>query len=167
LFVNASADEIRRVVDRVGLSAVQLHGHEPPEMVRVLQPLRIIKSIPIEPTRIDNDLRQWKAAIERMGLKNLVGLVMETANTGQAGGSGVANDWTTLKRCVDSGIMAGLPPLIAAGGLTPDNVGQVVRDLRPWAVDVSSGVEIVKGMKSPDKIAAFVKAVRAEDGNSR
>ena len=63
-----------------------------------------------------------------------------------------------------AGNFAGLPPMIAAGGLTPANVGDVIRSMRPFAVDVSSGVESVLREKSAKKMEAFVRAVRAADG---
>lgn len=93
----------------------------------------------------------------------LCGLVLETGGTAAPGGTGVENDWSAIRRHLDSGLFAGLPPLVAAGGLTPLNVEGVVRLLRPWAVDVSSGVEERKGIKSEEKIEAFCGNVRAAD----
>jgi phosphoribosylanthranilate isomerase len=79
----------------------------------------------------------------------------------------VANDWAEVERARDLGAFEGLPPLIAAGGLTPETVGDVVRRLRPYAVDVSSGVEEGDvGIKSRAKIAAFIAAVREADASS-
>ena len=75
---------------------------------------------------------------------------------GLHGGSGVAFDWSLIPR--------GLPlPVILSGGLTPENVAEAVRRVRPWAVDVSSGVESAKGIKDAAKIAAFIKGVRNAD----
>ena len=81
------------------------------------------------------------------------------------GGTGIANDFDALHAMQRSGNFAGLPPIIVAGGLTPDNVGGAVRLLHPYAVDVSSGVEISKRQKSAEKIAAFIRAVRDADSN--
>jgi phosphoribosylanthranilate isomerase len=89
--------------------------------------------------------------------------VLETGNTAEAGGTGVANDWGAIVRQREAGGFEGLPQLIAAGGLTPETVGDVVRALRPWAVDVSSGVESSKGIKSVERIREFVRAVREAD----
>ena len=77
-----------------------------------------------------------------------------------SGGTGVVNDFAGLSAMQKAGEFAGLPPIIAAGGLAPANVGEVVRSLRPYAVDVSSGVESAKREKSPEKIEAFIRAVR-------
>ena len=71
----------------------------------------------------------------------LAGIVLETAATSEHGGSGIANDWDAVARYQATGDLSSIAPLIAAGGLTPENVGEVVRRIRPWAVDVSSGVE--------------------------
>jgi phosphoribosylanthranilate isomerase len=94
-------------------------------------------------------------------LSHLQGFVLETA--GVSGGSGKSNDWETIRRHRQRGDFVGLPHLIAAGGLTPETVGAVVRDLRPWAVDVSSGVESSPGRKSAEKIEAFISAVGKEN----
>ena len=88
----------------------------------------------------------------------LAGIVLESPGT--IGGSGQANDWGLVRRCLDEGLFAGLPPIIAAGGLTPESVGEVVRVIRPWAVDVSSGIEQAKGVKSVEKMRRFVEEVR-------
>ena len=85
---------------------------------------------------------------------------LEPAGTGVPGGSGVANDWTEVKAAREAGAFEGLP-LIAAGGLKPETVAQVVRDIQPYAVDVSSGVESELGVKSEQKIRDFIAAARA------
>jgi phosphoribosylanthranilate isomerase len=99
-------------------------------------------------------------------LTNLIGLQLDSATGGSVrGGTGIANDFDALHAMQLAGNFSGLPPIIVAGGLTPDTVGAVVRFLHPFAVDVSTGVELSKRQKSADKIAAFIRAVRDADAN--
>jgi phosphoribosylanthranilate isomerase len=152
LFVDAPADVIHTAAADLGLSAVQLHGHESLEFVETLHPLPVIKVIHVEAATLAGELRQWTAGRPQ----NLIGLLLDTA---AAGGSGVANDWDAIsKQRLDF-------PWIAAGGLTPSTVGDIVRRLRPWAVDVSTGVEDpgAPGEKSPELIRKFIAAVRDAD----
>lgn len=162
VFVDAPIETVRQTASALGVRYVQLNGHEPPEVVVALAPLVVIKAV-----RVDADfgatLAAWRDAVRSLRLTNLKGLVLETAGTGRAGGTGVANDWETVRRHRAAGDFDGVPPVIAAGGLTPETVAAVVRDVRPWAVDVSSGVEDVPGRKSVDRIHAFVGAVREAD----
>jgi phosphoribosylanthranilate isomerase len=162
MFVDANAETIRRVAAEIPLAAVQLHGHESPGLVLELKPLRVIKVLRTDEA---DELALWRAAIGDWKLTNLLGIVMETpaSAAGAPGGSGVINDWNRLSDLQKRGEFDGLGALIVAGGLTPTNVGDVVRLLRPFAVDVSSGVESGKREKSADKIAAFIRAVRAAD----
>ena len=83
-----------------------------------------------------------------------------------AGGSGVSNDWAAVRELQSSGKFDGLPPIIAAGGLKTENVADIVRDVRPYAVGVSSGVEESLGRKSEAKIAAFIAAVRTAENDA-
>jgi phosphoribosylanthranilate isomerase len=164
LFVDASLPHVLATARDLSLRHVQLNGHETPEFVANLPTLRVIKAIRVDPGRFLETLDVWRAAMQRIDLRHLCGLVLEPANTGTAGGSGVANDWATVAKAKDEGAFAGLPPIIAAGGLTPENVGDVIRTLRPYAVDVSSGVEAgVVGEKSAAQIEAFVQAVRSAE----
>ena len=163
LFVDASLGTVLDTVRDLGLRHVQLHGHEPPKMVRGLRPLTVIKAVTVERERFADTLATWRQAIASLALKNLAGLVLETAGTGQAGGSGVANDWATVRAAQAAGAFDGLPPIIAAGGLTPESVGGIVREIRPYAVDVSSGVEEARCQKSAARMEAFVRAVRDAD----
>lgn len=160
LFVDVAPEHVTETARTLGLRQVQLNGAETPEIVAALQPLAVVKAIHVERDRFGETLHRWRAA---PALTNLKGLVLETAGTGRAGGTGVANDWDTVRRHQAAGDFAGLPPIIAAGGLTPETVAAVVRNVRPWAVDVSSGVEDSPGRKSVGRIAAFVAAVRAAD----
>jgi phosphoribosylanthranilate isomerase len=166
LFVNAKPSFLAETVRELGLRHIQLHGDETPEYVAGLRPYAVIKAVRVDPENFGQTLARWREAIATLGLTNLKGIVLETAGTGHAGGTGVANDWRTVREHQASGGFTGLPPMIAAGGLTPETVGAAVRDVRPFAVDVSSGVEEALGRKSPDKIAAFVAAVRQADGQS-
>ncbi|HEY7087778.1 MAG TPA: phosphoribosylanthranilate isomerase [Tepidisphaeraceae bacterium] len=156
LFVDAPVELVTELSSELGLRTVQLQGHEPAAYVEKLRGLAVIKAI-----RIGQD----KPATYS-GVGNLRGLLLETPNTGQPGGTGIENDWNAIRAAQDAGEFANLPPLIAAGGLRPDSVGGVVKLLRPWAVDVASGIESSRGVKSRDKMQAFVDAVRAAETSS-
>ncbi len=159
LFVDADVNEMRETIESLGLRHVQLHGHETPETVAALHDRIVLKAVRVVPETLAVELQAWRAAILTYSLNNLRGLVLETAGPG-IGGTGIENDWAAIARLQREGAFEGVPALIAAGGLRPDNVAQVIRQLQPWAVDVSSGVEEAPGRKSPEKIDAFVAAVR-------
>lgn len=161
LFVDTPPQQVIELASRLRLRHLQLHGHESPEQVAALRDYVIIKAIRVDPSTLQAELQRWKDAIKNLRLTHLRGLLLETANTRQSGGSGVENDWETIRKFQQSGAFDGLPPIIAAGGLKPENVASVVKTLQPWAVDVSSGVEASPGVKSPEKIAQFITAVRS------
>jgi phosphoribosylanthranilate isomerase len=165
VFAGAPAATVLATARQLGLRHVQLNGHEPPETVGALHPLSVVKAIPVDRERLAETLTSWRQAIASLALANLAGFVLETAGTGQAGGSGVANDWDAVRAALDAGEFEGLPAFVAAGGLTPESVGAVVRRVRPYAVDVSSGVEESRGRKSAERVAAFVRAVREADAS--
>ena len=163
LFVDAEPELLRRIVTALNLRHVQLNGHETPGYVAGLPHLTVIKAVRADPVTFGATLDQWRRAVAGGGLSHLKGLVLETPGTAEAGGTGVPNDWRTVREHQSRGNFEGLPPIIAAGGLTPQTVGDVVRDVRPWAVDVSSGVEESRGIKSAARIVQFVTAVRQAD----
>jgi phosphoribosylanthranilate isomerase len=159
LFVDATVDHIWVVNRQLGLRHIQLHGNETPALVSELSDLVIIKAIRAIEGELVRSLDLFR------GSKNLRGIVLETGGTEQPGGTGVANNWDLIQRTIASGAFAGLPPIIAAGGLKPGNVGDVIRSLRPWAVDVSSGVENSLGQKSEDLVRQFIAEVDKADHN--
>jgi phosphoribosylanthranilate isomerase len=168
LFVDAPVDEIAQVCRTLRLTCLQLHGHETPETAaRIIDRTgaRILKAIRVDRRTLPDELELWRGAISRLGLTHLGGIVLETAGAGAPGGTGLANDWQAVRSFQQAGAFDGLPPIIAAGGLTPGNVAGVVRMLRPFAVDVSSGVEVVRGQKSVEKMQAFVDAVCEAEGD--
>jgi phosphoribosylanthranilate isomerase len=158
VFVDTPAAEILDLTAQLFLRTVQLNGQETADDVAELEGLAVIKSVRVSREGLRGELTLWKDAPA-----NLIGLVMEPAGTGQAGGSGVANDWSAVAAAIEAGAFKHLPPIIAAGGLKPETVGGVVRQIRPYAVDVSSGVEASLGVKSAEKIEQFVSAVRAAE----
>src|ERR1700722_10582426 len=145
LFVDAEANFIVDTAKTLGLAAVQLHGHESPEMVAALAPVPVIKAVPVN-SNLAEELARWRSM-------DVLGLLLDSS---AGGGSGRVNDWDAIA----SADLTGLPPLIVAGGLNASNVGEVVRTLLPWAVDVSSGVELSPGEKSRELIEEFIAAVR-------
>ncbi len=160
LYVDASPDQILSDLAALGRPAmVQLNGGESAMFIRDLEGALVLKSL-----RADEDLQDNLTGLAGLMLPNLAGVVLESP--GQIGGSGLGNDWELIRSLKDAGAFNGAPPLIAAGGLSPANVGQVVRSIRPFAVDVSSGVDESKDNKrekSESKIAAFIAAVREAD----
>lgn len=147
LFVNPAEDAVREVLHQVPLDVLQFHGEEEPEFcARFGRPW--IKAIRV---RHDVDLIQC-AARYRMAQ----GLLLDAFVEGAHGGTGVALDWAVIPQAVPL-------PVILAGGLHPGSVAEAIRLVRPWAVDVSSGVEASKGIKDAAKIAAFINEVKRID----
>ena len=144
LFVDAEAEHIRDVLRRVRVHLLQFHGHEPPEQCR-LYDLPYIKAVRM---REHVDLHA-----QAQTYADAAALLLDTYDPAVAGGSGRRFDWTRVPQGLSR-------PIVLAGGLTPAVVGEAVRRVRPYAVDVSSGVEITQGIKDPDKIEAFIRAVR-------
>jgi len=144
LFVNAAPDTIEGVLSHVPLDLIQFHGNEKPEQCRRYH-RSYIKAIHMKP---DVDLHEMARLYG-----DATGLLLDTYVADTAGGSGQVFDWNRVPHDLGK-------PLVLAGGLTPENVGEAVRRVRPCAVDVSSGVEQSKGVKDAGKITAFIEAVR-------
>jgi len=144
VFVDAAPATIRAIVDEVELDAVQLHGDEPVEDYVDLR-IRLIKAV----TLTDDGAVQACTRLPA-GVTPLV----DAADRERRGGTGQLANWAR------AAALAGVRPAILAGGLTPANVEQAMREVRPWALDVSSGVEDAPGVKSHDRLRALFDAVR-------
>ena len=144
LFVNPGAEQVEAVLSEVHLDMLQFHGDEPPEFcasfgVPYLKAIRVKAGV---------DLVQ--CAIRYQAAK---GLLLDAYVEGTPGGTGLSFDWELIP--------TELPlPVILSGGLQPANIVDAIRRVRPWAVDVSSGVEASKGIKDAAKISAFIEGVR-------
>jgi phosphoribosylanthranilate isomerase len=154
LFVDQDVEEIRETAHRLRVRHVQLHGHETPEMVAALREFTVLKALRAHRETLAAELDLWREAAASLDLSNLHAFVMETPSAA-SGGAGIENDWPAIATLQQQGAFRDLPPIIAAGGLTPDNVAAVIRQLHPYAVDVSSGVEEQFGHKSEAKVRAF------------
>lgn len=144
LFVDATESEIRSALSQVRLDILQFHGDETPEECDKYG-LPYIKAVRV---RSDTNLLQYAA-----DYKAAKALLLDTYAEGIAGGTGKVFDWNLIP--------AGLPKsVILAGGLTPENVAQAICQARPYAVDVSGGVEKTKGIKDADRISAFMRGVQ-------
>jgi len=147
LFVNPSAAEVEAVLDTLPLDLLQFHGDESAEFCRRFgRPY--LKAVRVRP---GVDLVKYAASYP-----DARGLLLDAYVEGTPGGTGQAFDWSLIP--------AQLPlPVVLSGGLDAANVGEGIRRVRPWAVDVSSGVEADKGIKDAAKIAAFMQGVRNAD----
>jgi phosphoribosylanthranilate isomerase len=143
LFVDVDAAQVRAVLGRVPLDLLQFHGAEAPEFCRQFH-RPYIKAIAM---REDADLHAAARTYP-----DAAGLLLDAHVADVAGGSGRTFDWSRVPHDLGR-------PVIVAGGLTPQNVAHAVRQVRPYAVDVSSGVEQKPGIKDARKIAAFIDAV--------
>ena len=150
LFVDALPAEIRQVLEQVPLGLLQFHGQETnDDCTRYGVPF--IKSVAMKP---GIDLQAQNRAYP-----DASGILLDAWLPQTHGGGGQTFDWEQVPHNLDV-------PVILAGGLTPDNVTTAIRRVRPYAVDVSSGVETGKGIKSAGKIAAFMKGVRVSDADT-
>jgi len=154
LFVNRPPAEVVELADGIGLHTVQLHGDEPPEDLLVLGRFRIIRAFRLggpDDIRTMNDYLDRADDLGRPPDAVLVDALIPCVS----GGTG------TLLADHVLDLLRPLPHLILAGGLDPQNVADRVARVRPWMVDVASGVEAAPGRKDPVKVAAFVHAVRS------
>jgi phosphoribosylanthranilate isomerase len=143
LFVNASRAEVNRVIEEVPLNLLQFHGDETVDQCEGFG-LPYLRAARVRP---GVDLLEFA-----MQFPTARALLLDTW-TPAYGGSGESFDWSLVPSSCPL-------PVILSGGLNPDNVAEAIRQVRPVAVDVSSGVESAKGIKDADKIRAFVHAVR-------
>jgi phosphoribosylanthranilate isomerase len=150
LFVNASADEVQRVLARVNLDLLQFHGDESPEFCASferpwIKAIRMSEGVDLH-VEAERYAQAW-------------GLLLDAYHPALPGGTGASFEWTRVPHDLPTSV-------ILAGGLTPENVGEAIRTVRPYAVDVSGGVEAEKGVKDWGKMADFVAAVRAADASN-
>jgi len=143
VFVNAPVAEIRATIETCGLNLAQLHGDETPEMVQSFygRAFKAFRGIP-------QDLNGFAR-------EDVPALLVDASVKNVYGGTGVTADW---KGAAD---LASSYPLLLAGGLTSKNVAEAVRRVRPWGVDVASGVESSPGVKDASKMKSFVRAVKS------
>lgn len=144
LFVNASRCELGEILDAVPLALLQFHGDETPADCEGWH-RPYIKALRV---KAGDDIA---AACEAFA--GASGILLDTYVEGVPGGTGEAFDWSLVPQGLAK-------PIILAGGLTADNVAAAIAQVRPYAVDVSGGVEQAKGLKDPAKIRAFMAAVR-------
>jgi phosphoribosylanthranilate isomerase len=149
LFVNADAAAVEAVLEQVPLDLLQFHGDEPADYCRgfarpYIKAVRMAEGVDLNVIAAEYD--------------DARGLLLDSYQQGLPGGTGHAFDWARIP--------AGLAkPVILAGGLNPQNVTEAVLQVRPYAVDVSSGVELEKGIKDADKIIALMRGVETADGD--
>lgn len=143
LFVNETPAEINRTVAAVGLDVVQLHGDEQPKDCNI-EGVRVVKALRVRDAQSLTGAEEFPVAA----------LLLDAWCDQTYGGTGTCFDWALARR------LTARHPLILAGGLTPENVIDAVRQVRPYAVDVSSGVESSPGKKDHQKVAEFICRAR-------
>ena len=144
VFVDEAPERVLRIARETGLAAVQLHGDEPPEAIEALAPLACIKAFRI----------RSRGDLERLAGYRARGYLVDTYVADRPGGTGEKMDWDMLAGFQPPG------PLILAGGLTAENVAEAVRRVRPYAVDVSGGVEAEPGRKDHALVKRFIQQAR-------
>jgi len=143
LFVNTEQQGIEAIADGCRLNLIQLHGDEPPDLCVALS-RRVIKAFRVKD----------ESSVSRLSDYRVSAYLLDTYVKGALGGTGKAFDWNLALKAKLYG------RIILAGGLNPDNVASAVLQVRPYGVDVSSGVEASPGRKDPAKVKAFIRAVR-------
>src|ERR1051326_2097347 len=159
VFVNQFEGPICATADEAGLTAVQLHGTNEDSRTADLirknrKDLRILVGISMQQSSPEGSAVMWaRDAIHAF--------LVDTGNSTMPGGTGKSFDWQAQEPNVSA--IARLGRVVVAGGLLPTNVAKAMRILKPWGVDVSTGVEARPGKKDPEKVRAFVEAVRNAD----
>ena len=144
VFVNESAERVNKIANYCGLDLVQLHGEESPAFCRKIH-RRVIKAFRVKDLQSIKQLEKFPVS----------GFLLDTFSDDLHGGTGKTFDWNLALPAKKMG------PVILAGGLTPRNILQAVRQVRPYGVDVCSGVEKSPGIKDLEKVRAFLKNIRS------
>ncbi len=144
VFVDEPPDAVRRIADTAGLTIVQLHGRENPEACRASWP-RVWKAFSLS-----------RGAADALAPYPVEAFVIDSGTAAMPGGTGRVADWGAAAEFVASSPR----PVLLAGGLSPENVAAAVDRVRPWGVDVSSGVESAPGRKDAARMGEFVKRCR-------
>lgn len=156
VFVNEALEKVQSTLDFCGLTAAQLHGDEPPEFVAAL-PGRAYKALrPKSKGEFEQALNNYQFTVHH---SSLPALLLDAYHPTLFGGTGCVADWTL------AAAVARQHPILLAGSLTPDNVAQAVREVEPWGVDVSSGVEAAPGRKDHALVRAFVANAKSVNPN--
>jgi phosphoribosylanthranilate isomerase len=142
VFVNETADRVNKIAEYCGLDLVQLHGEESPAFCRKIQ-RRVIKAFRVKDLQSIKQLEKYPVS----------GFLLDTFSDDLHGGTGKVFDWNLAHPAKKVG------PVILAGGLTPRNIRQAISQVRPYGVDVCSGVEKSPGIKDPEKVRAFLKNI--------
>ena len=146
LFADADSAQIQEVATNCRLDAIQLHGNEPPELCHSLN-LKVIKAFRVKGNETLNILPKFQVDA----------YLLDAYVKGKLGGTGETFDWNLACRAKRYG------QIILAGGLNPSNVSTAISQVKPYAVDVSSGVEAEPGRKDPEKVRDFIRTVRETD----
>jgi len=144
VFVNEEPKQVEKTITATGIDVVQFHGEEPPEMCAISR--RLIKAIRIKSLESLDPLKHYKNIVSAF--------LLDTFTPDLFGGTGRIFNWDVATYAKQFG------NIILAGGLTPENVADAVRHVRPYAVDVSSGVESEKGKKDHKKMKAFIEKAK-------
>ncbi len=145
VFVNQSEHDVVGIAREAGMRVLQLHGDESPDLCARL-PFPVVKAIRVDAVKTLAAFASYEVAA----------VLLDTPSRG-FGGSGVPFDWSLAEGVSE------IAPVVLAGGLTPDNVAEAIAAVKPYAVDVASGVEASPGIKDLEKMARFVRAVRGEE----
>ncbi|MGW8249764.1 MAG: phosphoribosylanthranilate isomerase [Anaerolineales bacterium] len=151
VFVNHSPQQVLAALEYCGLDLAQLSGDEPVEHLKLLNGKAFKAVRPRSPGEADLLLAEYNRA-------RPPALLVDAHVSGAYGGAGLLGNWALARYVAEQA------PVILAGGLDPDNVALAVRRVRPWGVDVASGVESTPGVKDAAKIAAFVRAAHSIQG---
>ena len=143
VFVNETSDKINRIAEQCKLNSIQLHGEESPALCRRVK-RKVIKAF-----RVKN-----ADSLKSIASYDVSGFLLDSYNDGSKGGTGQVFDWNLALRVKKQG------PVILAGGLNPYNVFTAIHRVKPYGVDVCSGVENSPGIKDHEKVRAFIKSVR-------
>lgn len=149
VFVDEDTARVKELAGQLGLDWVQLHGRESPDYCKSLG-RRVIKGFRIQDENSLTALTAYRGAAQAF--------LLDAYKKGLAGGTGETFNWDLARQARKYG------PIILAGGLTPENVAQAIATARPQAVDVASGVEATPGKKDPEKLRAFIDAVKRVGG---